>query len=143
MLDVAEITRASADNPVYYVQYAHARTCRMSANATDLGMALPEDFDASLLDHERDRALLRALADFPGVVASAADLREPHRIARYLEDTASVFNRWYDTKECRMLPHGDEAVTPANLARLVLVHATRTVLANGLDLLGVSAPERM
>ena len=143
VLDVAEITRASADNPVYYVQYAHARTCRMSANATDLGMALPDDFDASLLAHERDRALLRALADFPGVVASAAELREPHRIARYLEDTASAFNKWYDTKECRMLPHGDEAVTAANLARLVLVHATRTVLANGLDLLGVSAPEQM
>ncbi|MGA8848055.1 MAG: arginine--tRNA ligase [Nocardioides sp.] len=143
VLDVAEITRASADNPVYYVQYAHARTCRMSANAADLGMTLPDDFDASLLDHERDRALLRALADFPAVVSSAADLREPHRIARYLEDTASAFNKWYDTKECRMLPHGDEAVTPANLARLVLVHATRTVLANGLDLLGVSAPERM
>ncbi len=54
-----------------------------------------------------------------------------------------MFNKWYDTKECRMLPHGDEPVTPANLARLVLVHATRTVLANGLGLLGVSAPERM
>ncbi len=143
VLDVAEITRASADNPVYYVQYAHARTSRMSANASDLGMALPSDFDPSLLDHERDRALLRALADFPAVVASAAELREPHRIARYLEDTASAFNKWYDTKECRMLPHGDEDVIPANLARLVLVHATRTVLANGLGLLGVSAPERM
>ena len=146
VLDVAEITRASADNPVYYVQYAHARTCRMSANASDLGMTLPTDgdgFDATLLDHDRDRALLRALADFPAVVASAAELREPHRVARYLEDTASVFNKWYDTKECRMLPHGDEPVTPANLARLVLVHATRTVLANGLGLLGVSAPERM
>ena len=86
---------------------------------------------------------MRALADFPGVVASAAELREPHRVARYLEDTASVFNKWYDTKECRMLPQGDEPVGPANLARLVLVHATRTVIANGLDLLGVSAPERM
>ncbi|CAN5313724.1 arginine--tRNA ligase [soil metagenome] len=143
VLDVVEITKASADNPVYYVQYAHARTCRMMANASDLGMALPQDFDGSLLSHERDRALLRALADFPGIVASAAELREPHRIARYLEDTASVFNRWYDTKECRMLPHGDEAVTPVNLARLVLVSATRTVFANGLGLLGVSAPERM
>ncbi|CAN5594418.1 arginine--tRNA ligase [soil metagenome] len=143
VLDVAEITRASADNPVYYVQYAHARNCRMIANATDLGMKLPEDFDPALLTHERDRALLRALADFPAVVASAAELREPHRIARYLEDTASVFNKWYDTKECRMLPHGDEPVTANNEARLVLVHATQTVLANGLGLLGVSAPERM
>ncbi len=74
---------------------------------------------------------------------SAADLREPHRVARYLEDTASVFNKWYDTDECRMLPKGDEPVVPANLARLLLVIAARTVLANGLGLLGVSAPERM
>ncbi|WGX94894.1 arginine--tRNA ligase [Nocardioides sp. L-11A] len=145
-LDVAEITKASNDNPVYYVQYAHARTCRMLANAADLGMALPDlatGFDPSLLAHERDGELLRALAEYPRVVASAAELREPHRIARYLEDTASVFNKWYDTKECRMLPQGDEPVGPANLARLVLVVATQTVIANGLDLLGVSAPERM
>ncbi|UMG91967.1 arginine--tRNA ligase [Nocardioides sp. TF02-7] len=144
VLDVAEITKASNDNPVYYVQYAHARTCRMVENATDLGMALPgDDFDPSLLVHERDGQLLRALAEFPRVVASAAELREPHRIARYLEDTASVFNKWYDTKECRMLPQGDEPVTATNLARLVLVVATRTVFANGLGLLGVTAPERM
>lgn len=143
-LDVAEITKASSDNPVYYVQYAHARTCRMIDNADALEMSLPgEAFDPALLDHERDGELLRALADYPGVVASAADLREPHRVARYLEDTASVFNKWYDTKECRMLPMGDEPVTATNEARLVLVHATRTVLANGLDLLGVTAPERM
>jgi arginyl-tRNA synthetase len=148
VLDVAEITKASNENPVYYVQYAHARTCRMMENASDLGMALPDAgadhaFDPSLLSHDRDRELLRALADFPGVVAGAAELREPHRIARYLEDTASTFNKWYDTKECRMLPSGDEPVTPVNEARLVLVVAARTVFANGLDLLGVSAPERM
>ncbi|GAB3858212.1 arginine--tRNA ligase [Nocardioides maradonensis] len=144
-LDIAEITKASNDNPVYYVQYAHARTCRMLANAADLGMTLPEGdaFDPSLLDHERDGELLRALAEYPRVVASAADLREPHRIARYLEDMASVFNKWYDTKECRMLPQGDEPAGPANEARMLLAKATQTVLANGLDLLGVSAPERM
>ncbi|GAA1525225.1 arginine--tRNA ligase [Nocardioides humi] len=145
-LDVAEITKASNDNPVYYVQYAHARTCAMIRNATDLGMVLPDletGFDPGLLAHERDGELLRALAEYPRVVASAAELREPHRIARYLEDTASVFNKWYDTKECRMLPQGDEPVGAANLARLVLVVATQTVIANGLDLLGVSAPERM
>ena len=120
-LDVDEITKASNDNPVYYVQYAHARTCRMMENAADLGMTLPGDaFDPSLLDHEREGDLLRALAEFPRVVASAAELREPHRIARYLEDTAAVFNRWYDTKECRMLPQGDEPVAPVNEARLVL-----------------------
>lgn len=145
VLDVAEITKQSNDNPVYYVQYAHARTCRMIENARDLGMSLPEGeaFDPSLLSHERDGELLRALAEYPRVVASAAELREPHRVARYLEDTASVFNKWYDTKECRMLPQGDEPVRPANEARLVLTVATRTVIANGLDLLGVSAPERM
>ncbi len=144
-LDVAEITRASADNPVYYVQYAHARTCRMMANAADLGMTVPgeDTFDPALLSHERDGELLRALAEFPRVVASAAELREPHRVARYLEDTASIFNKWYDTKECRMLPQGDAPVTPVNEARLVLVVATRVVLANGLGLLGVTAPERM
>jgi len=144
-LDIAEITKASNDNPVYYVQYAHARTCAMVRNATDLGMTLPaaDAFDPSQLSHERDGALLRALAEFPRVVASSAELREPHRVARYLEDTASVFNRWYDTKECRMLPQGDEPVGPANLARLVLVHATQTVIRNGLGLLGVTAPERM
>jgi arginyl-tRNA synthetase len=145
VLDVAEITKASNDNPVYYVQYAHARTCRMMENAADLGMSLPtgDGFDPTLLSHDRDRELLRALAEFPRVVAAAAELREPHRIARYLEDTASVFNRWYDTKECRMLPSGDEPVTAVNEARLVLVVAARTVFGNGLDLLGVSAPERM
>jgi len=136
------------DNPVHYVQYGHARTCRMMANAADLGMTLPDanlssSFDPTLLDHERDGELLRALAEFPRVVASAADLRQPHRIARYLEDTTSVFNKWYDTKECRMLPQGDEPVTPTNEARLVLVAAARIVIANGLGLLGVSAPERM
>ena len=146
-LDVAEITKASNDNPVYYVQYGHARTCRMMENAADLGMRLPADgqagFDPALLSHELEGQLLRALAEFPRVVASAAELREPHRIARYLETMTSVFNRWYDTRECRMLPQGDEPVRPVNEARLVLVAATRTVIANGLALLGVSAPERM
>jgi arginyl-tRNA synthetase len=147
VLDVAEITKASADNPVYYVQYGHARTCRMMENADQLGMSLPEpgspDFEPALLSHEREGDLLRALAEFPRVVASAAELRQPHRVARYLEDTTAIFNKWYDTRECRMLPQGDEPVAPLNIARLVLVAATRIVLANGLDLLGVSAPERM
>ena len=142
-IDLDLWSKASNDNPVYYVQYGHARTCRMMVNATSIGMSLPDDFDPSLLDHDRDRELLRALADFPKVVTAAAELREPHRIARYLEDTTSVFNKWYDTKECRMLPQGDEPVRPANEARLMLVVASRTVLANGLGLLGVSAPERM
>ncbi len=142
-IDLDLWAKASNDNPVYYVQYGHARTCRMMENAADLGMTLPDDYDPSLLTHPRDGELLRALAEFPRVVAAAAELRAPHRIARYLEDMTSVFNKWYDTKECRMLPQGDEPVRPVNEARLVLVVAARTVLANGLRLLGVSAPERM
>ena len=142
-IDLDLWTRATNDNPVFYVQYAHARTCRMIANATDLGMSIPDDFDPSLLAHPQDGELARALAEFPRVVTAAAELRAPHRVARYLEDTASVFNKWYDTKECRMLPQGDEPVRPVNEARLMLVVATQTVIRNGLELLGVSAPERM
>jgi arginyl-tRNA synthetase len=142
-IDLDLWAKASNDNPVYYVQYAHARTCRMVENAADLGMSTSPVLDPTLLSHEREGELLRALAEFPRVVASAAELRQPHRIARYLEDTAAVFNKWYDTRECRMLPQGDEPVAPINEARLVLTLAARTVLANGLRLLGVSAPERM
>ena len=145
-LDLELWAKASNDNPVYYVQYAHARTCRMVENAHDLGMSLDDAvaaFDPALLSHEREGDLLRALAEFPRVVSAAAELRAPHRVARYLEDLAAVFNKWYDTRECRMLPQGDEPVAPINQARLVLTVAARTVLANGLALLGVSAPERM
>jgi arginyl-tRNA synthetase len=139
-LDIEEMTRQVSENPVYYVQYAHARLASILRNADDLGIKLDE-FDPGLLSHEREGDLLRALADFPRVVATAGELREPHRIARYLEDTASAFHKFYDS--CRVLPRGDEEVEPVHKARLTLVGATRTVLANGLDLLGVSAPERM
>lgn len=139
-LDIEEMTRQVSENPVYYVQYAHARLASILRNADDLGIKLDE-FDPGLLSHEREGDLLRALAEFPRVVATAAELREPHRIARYLEDTASAFHKFYDS--CRVLPRGDEEVEPVHKARLTLVGATRTVLANGLDLLGVSAPERM
>lgn len=145
-IDLGLWAKATNDNPVFYVQYAHARTCRMVENAADLGMALDDAvaaFDPALLSHEREGDLLRALAEFPRVVTAAAELRAPHRVARYLEDLAAVFNKWYDTRECRMLPQGDEPVAPINQARLVLTVAARTVLANGLGLLGVSAPERM
>jgi arginyl-tRNA synthetase len=139
-LDIEEMTRQVSENPVYYVQYAHARLASILRNADDLGIKLDE-FDPGLLSHEREGDLLRALAEFPRVVATAAELREPHRIARYLEDTASAFHKFYDS--CRVLPRGDEEVQPVHKARLTLVGATRTVLANGLDLLGVTAPERM
>jgi arginyl-tRNA synthetase len=124
------------------VQYAHARLASILRNAGDLGLApAGDDFDPALLSHEREGDLLRALAEFPRVVAAAAQLREPHRVARYLEDTASSFHKFYDS--CRVLPMGDEEPTDLHRARLLLVDATRIVLANGLGLLGVSAPERM
>jgi len=148
-LDLDLWAKKSNDNPVFYVQYAHARVSSILRNAADLGLPPiqtadgqpPDDFDPSLLSHEKEGDLLRALAEFPGVVASAAELREPHRVARYLEDTAAAYHRFYDN--CRVLPMGDEEPNELHRARLVLVAATRTVLANGLALLGVSAPERM
>ncbi len=141
-LDIEQITRQASDNPVYYVQYAHARLASVLRNAADLGIEPGgAAFDPALLAHEREGDLLRALADFPRVVATAAQLREPHRVARYLEDTASSFHKFYDA--CRVLPMGDEEPSALHAARLLLVKATQTVLANGLDLLGVSAPERM
>ena len=138
-IDIDLWTKATSDNPVFYVQYAHARVSSILRNAGELGLA-PESHP-ELLTHEKEGDLLRALAEFPRVVQAAADLREPHRIARYLEDTAADYHRFYDN--CRVLPMGDEDPTDLNRARLLLVDATRTVLANGLALLGVSAPERM
>jgi len=138
-IDLDLWAKAGNDNPVYYVQYAHARVSSILRNASDLGLA-PESHP-ELLTHEKEGELLRALAEFPRVVAAAAELREPHRVARYLEDTAASYHRFYDN--CRVLPMGDEEPGDLHRARLVLVAATRTVLANGLDLLGVSAPERM
>ncbi|WP_104108126.1 arginine--tRNA ligase [Nocardioides sp. 616] len=138
-LDVEQITRQSSDNPVYYVQYAHARVCSILRNAADLG--LEPASHPELLTHEKEGELLRALAELPRVVASAAQLREPHRVARYLEETAASYHRFYDN--CRVLPMGDEEPGDLHAARLMLVAATRTVLANGLAMLGVSAPERM
>jgi arginyl-tRNA synthetase len=138
-LDIEQITRASNDNPVYYVQYVAARTASILRNAADLELA-PESHP-ELLTHEKEGELLRALAELPRVVQGAADLREPHRVARYLEDTAATFHRFYD--ECRVLPRGGEEPSDLHRARLVLVQATRIVFENALGLLGVSAPERM
>ncbi|MGX7679380.1 arginine--tRNA ligase [Jatrophihabitans sp. DSM 45814] len=139
-LDLDLITRRSADNPVFYVQYAHARTCNVAKNAAEVGITL-QTFKPELLVHETESALLTALGEFPRVVAQAAELREPHRVARYLEALAGTLHRWYEA--CRIIPKGDEPITDVNRTRLWLNVATRTVLANGLDLLGVSAPERM
>jgi len=140
-IDVELWTRAHRDNPVYYVQYAHARIASLLRNAAELAVARGDDFDPALLSHEKEHDLLKALGDFPAVVAAAAELREPHRVARYLEDLAGTYHRFYDV--CRVLPQGEEAPTDLTRARLWLVEAARTVLANGLHLLGVTAPDRM
>jgi arginyl-tRNA synthetase len=140
-LDIDLWTRNTNDNPVHYVRYAHARIASLLRNAADLGVKRGDDFDPALLSHEREHDLLKALGQFPGVVAGAAELREPHRVARYLEELASTYHKFYEA--CRVLPRGDEPVTDLTRARLWLVEATRVVIANGLELLGVSAPERM
>jgi arginyl-tRNA synthetase len=142
-LDLDLWASRTTDNPVFYVQYAHARLASLRRNAADLGIALPDlsTVDYGLLVHERETDLLRAVAEFPRVVAGAAELRAPHRVARYLEELAGTYHRFYDS--CRVLPLGDEPATPLTAARLTLCEATRTVLDNGLGLLGVSAPERM
>ena len=141
-LDLDLLVKQTNDNPVFYVQYAHARISSLLRNAADLGLAVDVDgFDPGLLSHDREGDLLGSLGEFPRVVASAAELREPHRAARYLEELANAYHKFYDS--CRVLPRGDEEPTPTHAARLVLCAATRQVLANGLALLGVSAPERM
>ncbi|GLJ60515.1 arginine--tRNA ligase [Microbacterium sp. JZ70] len=139
-LDPEQLRRRTNDNPVFYVQYAHARTVNVARNAVDAGVDR-STFAPELLDHETESALLGALQEFPRVVAFAAELREPHRIARYLEELAGLYHRWYDS--CRVTPKGDEPVEPVHGTRLWLNDATGQVLRNGLDLLGVSAPERM
>jgi arginyl-tRNA synthetase len=134
-------TKAS-ENPVFYVQYAAVRAASIARGATEMGITIPDEVDVSLLTHPREQELLLALAELPRVVAAAAELREPHRVARYLEELlARAAQRFFD--ECRVLPRGDEVITPTTYARLLLWQAVRIALVTGLDLLGVSAPERM
>ena len=141
-LDLDLLIKRSNDNPVFYVQYAHARISSVLRNAAALGIDFEvADFQPELLDHEQESLLLGALAEYPRVVASAAELREPHRVARYLEDLATAYHKFYDS--CRVLPRGDEDPGPVTIARLWLCAATRQVIANGLGLCGVSAPDRM
>jgi arginyl-tRNA synthetase len=141
-LDLDLLVSRTNDNPVFYVQYAHARISSLLRNAADLGVTYDvETFDPSLLSHDREGDLLGALGEFPRIVNAAAELREPHRVARYLEDLAGTYHRFYDA--CRVLPMGDEQPTDLTRARLILCAATKQVIANGLGLLGVVAPERM
>ncbi|MGL5856926.1 MAG: arginine--tRNA ligase [Angustibacter sp.] len=141
-LDGEQLRKHSNDNPVFYVQYAHARTCNVARLAAEDGVRREDGFDPSVLGHETEAVLLAVLGEFPSVVTLAAQLREPHRVARYLENLAAAYHKWYDV--CRVRPQSkDEQVTDQHRTRLWLNDATRTALARGLDLLGVSAPERM
>ncbi|MDV7357482.1 arginine--tRNA ligase [Rhodococcus sp. NPDC019627] len=139
-IDLELWTSTGNENPVYYVQYAHARLSAIARNAAELGVTVA-DPDFALLVSEQEGDLIRTLGEYPRVVTSAANLREPHRIARYLEELAGAYHRFYGA--CRVLPQGDEEVGPLHVARLALCDASRQVLANGLALLGVSAPEQM
>ena len=139
-IDLEQLSKKTNDNPVFYVQYAHARTRQVENNAVSLGVDL-SSFDPSLLNHETEGNLLAKLSEMPRVVASAAEFREPHRVARYLEEVAGAYHRWYDN--CRVTPLAGNAVDEVHRTRLWLNNAAGVVLRNGLYLLGVSAPERM
>ena len=140
-IDLDLLASQSNDNPVFYVQYAHARTRAVARNAEAAGVRRSDGFAPELLSHETESILLGALQDYPRVVRQAAELREPHRVARFVEEVAGHFHRWYD--KCRVLPQGDEPVTDLQRTRLWLNDATGQVIRSGLTLLGVSAPERM
>jgi arginyl-tRNA synthetase len=144
-IDVELWTSASRENPVYYVQYVAARTASVARQAAAVGLTRGESagFRAELLTNQKENDLLKALGEYPETVARSAELREPHHVARLLEKIAGAYHRFYDEPACRVLPKGDEPIGDGNRARLWLNDATRTVIANGLGLLGVSAPERM
>jgi arginyl-tRNA synthetase len=139
-VDLALLEKKTNDNPVFYVQYAHARTRQVAVNAASLGVERVE-FAPELLDHATEEELLAKLAEFPRVLSHAADERSPHRVARYLEEVAGSYHRWYDN--CRVTPLAGADVETVHRTRLWLNEATSTVLRNGLGILGVSAPERM
>jgi arginyl-tRNA synthetase len=142
VLDIDLLKKRTNDNPVFYVQYAHARISAVLRNADELGLKYGSaQYKPELLTHQRERELLGGLAEFPRVVASAAELRQPHRIARYIEELATLYHGFYN--DCRVLPMGDEPATDIHSTRATLCAATRQVIHNGLSLLGVSAPERM
>ena len=140
-VDLDVLASATNANPVFYVQYAHARASNVARNAAEYGISRDDAFAPETLTHETETALLGLLGEFPRIVAQAVEFREQHRVARYLEELASAFHGWYD--RCRVTPHGDEEVTDVHATRLWLNDAARQVFANGLHLLGVGAPERM
>lgn len=143
-VDVELAKRQSMDNPVYYVQYAHARLCSILAKAETAGFALksPADVNLSVLTHPAELEVLRKLADYPAEIKIAADTYSPHRLTRYARDMASLLNVFYEN--CRVLS-GKEEEVPAEItiARISLADGARRVLRNLLTMLGVSAPEKM
>ena len=156
-IDLNLLASHSNENPVYYVQYAHARSCNVDRNAAAAGITY-EGADLSLLDTPADGEVLAALAQWPALLREAGDLRAPHRVARYLEDLAATYHKWYNVE--RVVPmeltdpeaRGEEAEAlriakapePARAAaRLKLNDAVKIVIAEGLDLLGCTAPEKM
>ena len=139
-IDLAQLSKKTNDNPVFYVQYAHARTQQVAVNAKSMQVD-HSVFEPSLLDHATETELLAKLSEFPRLAAQAAQFREPHRIARYIEEVAGSYHRWYDN--CRVIPQSGNPVEPIHQTRLWLNDAAGVVLRNGLGLLGVSAPERM
>ena len=142
VVDLEEIARKANDNPVFYVQYAHARISSVLRNAEDIGAKWREsEFIPELLDSDQENELLGVIEKFPAVIATAAELREPHRVARFLEELASAYHGFYDA--CRVLPRSDEELGSVHIARLWVCAATQQTLANGLELLGVSAREKM
>ena len=141
-LDIDLLTSHTNDNPVFYVQYAHARISAVLRAAVEKGIDWQKNtFNPAVLITAQEAELLGALSEFPRIVAASASLREPHRVARYLEELATAYHSFYSA--CRVLPMDGELVTDVTNARLLLCAATRQVVRNGLDLLGVSAPEKM
>jgi len=141
-LDIDLLTSHTNDNPVFYVQYAHARISAVLRAAVEKGIDWQKNtFNPAVLITSQEAELLGALSEFPRIVAASAQLREPHRVARYLEELATAYHSFYSA--CRVLPMDGELVTDVTNARLLLCAATRQVVRNGLDLLGVGAPEKM
>ncbi|HEX4358157.1 MAG TPA: DALR anticodon-binding domain-containing protein [Pseudonocardia sp.] len=138
-VDLDVLVGESERNPAHRVRLAHARLCALARQSADLGLTAGQRYD--LLEHPREGELIRTLGEYPDVVRAAAQRGEPPRVARYLETMSTAYDRCDNT--CRVLPMGDEPITELHRARLALASATRRVLANGLDLVGVSAPERM
>lgn len=139
-IDLAQLSKKTNDNPVFYVQYAHARTQQVAVNAKSTSVD-HSMFDPSLLNHPTETDLLARLGELPRLAQQAAEFREPHRIARYIEEVAGSYHRWYDN--CRVIPLSGKPVEAIHSTRLWLNDAAGVVLRNGLGLLGVSAPERM